>query len=261
MALLESGALEAYDALAAHYDLLTAHYDHARWWRALDRQLRRFGWSGGRVLDVGCGTGRSLAPLLGAGLDAVGCDLSAAMLARARDRLGAQVPLHQADMRRLPDLGEFDLVLCLDDGINYLLSETDLHASIRALARAVGPSGLLAFDTNTLRTYREAFAQTRLIEGDDTVLCWRGHGLTDVDDAHFANVIVEIFELVDPPLWRHSRSVHQQRHWRVDQVVDAIEAADLRLVKVLGQNTGARLSDRADEDACTKTVFVAAPAR
>src|SRR5436309_1151821 len=133
MALLESAALEAYDALAAHYDLLTARYDHARWWQALDERLRRYGWTGGRVLDVGCGTGRSLVPLLADGVEAVGCDLSAAMLRQARRRLGSRVPLHQADMRMLPDLGRFDLVLCLDDGINYLLTETDLHAAMRSL--------------------------------------------------------------------------------------------------------------------------------
>jgi SAM-dependent methyltransferase len=83
------------------------------------------------VLDVGCGTGKSLLPLVRRGYDGAGCDLSPAMLSRARSAL-PEVPLHRADMRALPrSIGVFDWITCLDDALNYLLGDDDLASACR----------------------------------------------------------------------------------------------------------------------------------
>ena len=57
---------------------------------------------GQRVLDIGCGTGMSLKPLLDKGLSLTGVDPSAYMLDRAHDRLGNRVDLHQCPAEDLP---------------------------------------------------------------------------------------------------------------------------------------------------------------
>ena len=57
---------------------------------------------GGRVLDIGCGTGRVMLPMLQAGIDVVGMDLSPHMLKLAADKLnraGFAPLLQQGDMR------------------------------------------------------------------------------------------------------------------------------------------------------------------
>ncbi len=70
-----------------HYGLI------ARWWAEVNRPeaaelaylraaIARFGEP---ALDLGCGTGRLLAPLLADGLDVDGTDISADMLGYARD--------------------------------------------------------------------------------------------------------------------------------------------------------------------------------
>lgn len=72
-----------------HYGLV------ARWWAefnvATDEELRFFRTAiqryGQPVLDLGCGTGRILLPLLRAGLEVDGCDVSADMLAYCRAQL------------------------------------------------------------------------------------------------------------------------------------------------------------------------------
>jgi SAM-dependent methyltransferase len=48
------------------------------------------GRSGEPALDLGCGSGRLLLPYLQAGLDVDGCDVSADMLARCRERAAAE---------------------------------------------------------------------------------------------------------------------------------------------------------------------------
>ena len=50
------------------------------------------------------------------------------MLELAREKAGdADVRLDVADMRELPDFGEFELVWALNDAVNYLLSAEELE--------------------------------------------------------------------------------------------------------------------------------------
>lgn len=110
-------ALLAYEAFAPIYNDFTHANDYESWLgRTLLPELRKHGLrEGGRALDVGCGTGRAFRPLLDRGWQVHGCDLSPAMLEVAAREGGEEVTLQVADMRELPRLGEFDLVLSLND--------------------------------------------------------------------------------------------------------------------------------------------------
>ena len=93
--------------------------------------------AGGRLLDVGCGTGQRLGDLPDAGLR-VGVDLAPAMLARARDRLGPDAPLAAAELRALPfGAAAFDTVWCRLV-VGYV---PDLAAAYAELARVCRPGG------------------------------------------------------------------------------------------------------------------------
>jgi SAM-dependent methyltransferase len=68
---------------------------------------------GARVLDLGCGAGRFVAALRDAGADAVGVELSAAALERARRNVpGADLRLVAADGSLPLGHGEVDVVWC-----------------------------------------------------------------------------------------------------------------------------------------------------
>src|SRR5829696_4235844 len=152
---LESDAARAYAVLAPAYDLLTAEYAYGPWLAAIERLARRHGLSGRRLLDVGCGTGKSFLPLLDRGFDVCACDISPEMVAEAEHKAGGRAAVHVADMRRLPVLGAFDLITCLDDGINHLLDRDEVADALSGLRENLAPGGLLVFDVNTLAAYRE----------------------------------------------------------------------------------------------------------
>jgi ubiquinone/menaquinone biosynthesis C-methylase UbiE len=95
---------------------------------------------GERVLLVGVGTGVDL-PLLPQGVEAVGIDLSPAMLRRARAKLplpGRNITLIQGDAQQLlVDEGSFDAIL-----FNLILSVIpDGAACLRENLRALQPGG------------------------------------------------------------------------------------------------------------------------
>ena len=245
----------AYDALAPVYDLFTAGYAHERWLAALEALAAEHGLAGRRVLDVACGTGKSFLPLLDRAYEVTGCDISPAMLERA-GRKAPNVRLVAADMRALPALGEYDLVTCLDDALNYLPGDGDLLDTLRGLRRCLAPAGLAVWDVNTQAMYRGAFARTWAVEDDEALVLWRGsesEGFAAGDPAH---AVIDVFE-PGPGGWRRSTSHHRQRHWPAAVVADTARAAGLSMLAVRGQRHGARLEAALDEDAHPKAVFLA----
>lgn len=128
-----------YARLAPDYDRRWAGYVAA----SVRETLARLALAPGeRLLDVGCGTGALLAAVREAvpGVDAVGADLAPEMLAAARARLGAAVPLVAADAARLPvRAGRFDAVVSTS-AFHYW---PDPRAGLAEVARVLRPGGRL----------------------------------------------------------------------------------------------------------------------
>lgn len=246
-------ALLAYERLAPVYDDFTDGYDHDGWVGRLERIARNHGASGQRVLDVGCGTGKSFAPLLARGYDVWACDISPAMVARARRCPGIDPErVLVADMRELPDLGAFTLVTCLDDAVNYLLTADDLAAAFASVARLLAPDGVYLFDTNTLATYRAGFAARASFERPLAAAVWRGETAEPIEAGALCSASIELSGPDGPGVSRHV-----QRHHPEATVRQALASAGLACRAVLGQSTGGVLHAHADEDAHTKLVYLA----
>jgi SAM-dependent methyltransferase len=245
-----------YDALAPAYDTLTHDYDYDRWLAEIERIARGHGLGGNRVLDVACGTGKSFLPLLRAGYSVTGCDISPAMLDRAAAKAPG-VPLHEADMRALPAFAEFDLVTCLDDSLNHLLTEAELVAALSGIRRNLTLGGVAVWDVNTLAAYGEMFAETHVISAGETFLVWEGKTEHAAPGMH-AEVVMHVFQERSHGCWRRSVSHQKQRHWPEDVTRAAATEAGLRLLDVLGQRTGVVLEPEVDEARHTKALYFAA---
>src|SRR5579884_2765920 len=104
-------AAVGYNCLAPFYDRFSAGWQYERWISAIEEQALSLGLTGHRALDLACGTGKSTSPLLARGYSVVACDISEGMIRQARQNHPAHAETFVvADMRDLPDLGEFDLV-------------------------------------------------------------------------------------------------------------------------------------------------------
>ena len=117
-----------YDALCAFVE----RFGLGRWRRWL------VGGAVGRVLDVGCGTGRNL-PLFDTGVGVIGLDPSRDSLLAARRRAPA-VPLVQGDAQALPfRTGAFDTVV---SGLVFC-SVPDPARGLAEVKRVLRPGGTL----------------------------------------------------------------------------------------------------------------------
>jgi SAM-dependent methyltransferase len=250
-------AQAAFDLLAPLYDRLTANHDHAAWAAQLESLARRAGLGGRRLLDVGCGTGASAAPMLARGYDVTGADISPGMLAAARERLGPAVRLERADMRALPALGRFDLVWSVSDGVNFLLDEGELVDAFAGFARNLAPHGLVVFDVDTLASFRLLYTSLLVAQDEGAVVVFEGRAEGEIAPGSVAEAAVDRLEPADPPFWRRERAWHRQRHHPRERLESALAAAGLRCVAVWGTDGAGGSRQPLDELRHSKAVYIA----
>jgi SAM-dependent methyltransferase len=252
------GARIAYESIAPVYDEFTAHHDYAAWLGALVPILERHGLAGKRLLDVGCGTGKSFIPMLEQGWSVSACDISPAMVELARAKVGERAELAVADMRELPRCGEFDVVWALDDAVNYLADAADLERALARMRANLGPGGLLMFDANTIETYRSFFAEHVEVEQpeQDRRLIWDGRSSPEAEYGALNEAAFEVRsldrseELIEPQM-------HRQRHFPEAVVLTALERAGLECIDVYGHHHDGIPKQPLDEIAHAKAIYFA----
>jgi len=99
-----------------------------------------------RVLDVGCGYGRIAHPLVVAGYQVIGLDISEPLLRYASATTAGRavrLPLALADMSRMPFReASFDAVICLWSAFYELVDTIDQAAALAEMKRVLVQGGL-----------------------------------------------------------------------------------------------------------------------
>ncbi len=196
-----------YDGFAEAYSaqndsgFFNAHY-------ARPEMLRLAGdVAGRRILDAGCGSGPLSAALQAKGAVVTGCDVSAAMVELARQRLGDDAHVHVADLAApLPFAdAEFDDVVA-SLVLHYL---EDWAVPLAELRRVLKPGGRLFVSVNHPAAYAivypeaDYFALTRYSEdyvfGDQTVWLTFWHRPLHAMAGAFAAAGFRIAVISEPP--------------------------------------------------------------
>lgn len=120
---------------------------------------------GCRLLDLCCGHGRHAVELAARGFQVTGVDLARGYLdearAAARGR-GVKVRWRRTDMRELPYVAEFDLVVSLYNAWGYFEEESENQAVLAGVARALAPGGHFFLDLLCATAMRNDVGQMQL---------------------------------------------------------------------------------------------------
>jgi len=177
--------------------------------------------AGSPVLEVGCGTGRVLIPTARAGVEIVGLDASAPMLAVCRERLReepdavqSRAQLVQADMRSF-DLGRaFTLVTIPFRPFQHLITVEDQLSCLACIRRHLADRGTLildifnpSLDALVDQLAGEEFGAEPEFSMPDGRLVIRRHKLVAHDVAAQVNR-VELIYYVTHPDGRKERLIH-----------------------------------------------------
>ncbi|MER5647158.1 methyltransferase domain-containing protein [Streptosporangium sp. NPDC002524] len=248
--------LAAYESVAARYDELNARMDTAA---LVDRYVEmadRYGTGGRRLLDAGCGTGRSSVAFRERGFEVTGYDLSPAMVAMARSRPGAEGVRFLVGRLQEPPPGltGFDVVACVDLPMAYLTTTDELRRALSAARGQLAVDGVLVFDLSTIGYYRRAFGAPTVADRGDRYVAWFAVSPRIEAD----EVVVTQFDLFERAGagWERVSMRHAQRHHSDRTVRRVAERAGLRVVATRGlEGTSAR--EPADEDAHDRILYVA----
>lgn len=102
-----------------------------------------------QILDVGCGNGRFLIPLVRKGYTVTGLDSNQYMLEECSQRLKKQklqADLIQKDLETMDYNSEYDALLCMDSVICYFLESERIINVLKKLRRALTPQGILVIE-------------------------------------------------------------------------------------------------------------------
>ncbi|CAA9522336.1 MAG: Putative methyltransferase [uncultured Rubrobacteraceae bacterium] len=164
-----------FDAAASLYDEVRPGYPEA----VLDDAVSLSGVpSGGRILEVGCGTGQATLPLARRGFEILCVELGANLAAVARGNLAAYPRVEVLT-------GDFETAPLPEGAFDLLVSATAFHwldpaVAYPKAARALKPGGAIA-------------------------LFWNEHVATDADGGFFADA-QEIYAREAPEIWDGTRS-------------------------------------------------------
>lgn len=112
------------------------------------------GYRPATVLDAGCGTGRVAIELARHGIDVVGVDVDASMLASARRRAPG-ITWHRGDLADL-DLGRTFEVVVMAGNVPLFTAPGTEPALVAGVARHVAPGGVLVAGFSLDRGYTTA---------------------------------------------------------------------------------------------------------
>lgn len=171
--------MSGYGALSSYYDRLMRNVDYAA---AAERLLALFARyrpdkPPALLLDLACGSGSLSLELASRGVDVIGVDGSADMLAEASakaGRAGCSLLWLCQDMRELDLYGTVDGAVCMLDSLNHLDRTAELAEVFRRLFLFIEPGGLFLFDVNTPYKHREVLGDNTFVLEEGSVFCvWR----------------------------------------------------------------------------------------
>lgn len=209
------------------------------------------------LIEVGAGTGRLTIPLARAGHEVVAVDVSRAMLARLRARLGREpatvrrrVRLVQADATRLSLGMRSDLVIVPFYTFNYFVRPGAGDAALRRFAEHLTAGGRLLIDVfiplgRIARCPREPVPKLDLRRGRGTRL--RAWNLYALDVRRQRETRHHLFALETNGRVRRHRFTTRRRYWHAAQLRTMFRRHGFRVEGVFRGYRGRRARGDAEQ--------------
>lgn len=223
-------AMGVYESFAYIYDKFM-EVDYAVWLKYIKELWNRFDFHPSLLLDLGCGTGEMTGRMAEEGLDMIGVDISADMLAVARQKAEEKeldILYLEQDMRSFELYGTVDGVICLCDSLNYITEEEELLQVFRLVNNYLNPSGLFIFDLNTEYKFQHMLGDNTFAEaGEDAAYIWEN----TYDEIGKINEYYMNFFLKTPEgRYERTEECHYERAYDLDFIRSLIEKSGMKFL-------------------------------
>lgn len=168
--------MESYYHLAEYYDVLMDDVDYNQWCNFIEEILSVYDCKPHNILDTACGTGNITIPLASKGYNLWGVDISEEMLTIAENKARSKKQNIKFINQNMTDLTLnkcFDAVLCMCDGVNYIVEEKDLVKYFETVNNMINTGGIFIFDISSKYKLTNILGNNTLFqEKDDFCYIW-----------------------------------------------------------------------------------------
>lgn len=223
---------EIYAGFAGVYDEFMDNIPYDEWHSYLHELLIENNVKSGIVVDLACGTGSMTYRLAEDGYDMIGIDLSEDMLDIARDKCNADVLLLQQDMRELDLYGTAAAMVCVCDGMNYILESDDLRKVFKKVYIFLDYNGIFIFDMKTEYFYEDILGDRVIADNrENASFIWDNEYHKDT---HVNEYLLTIYSLADEEsdLFARYDEMHYQKAYSIEEISRLLEEAGLELLNV-----------------------------
>ncbi len=221
-----------YENFAYIYDKLINDVNYMAWSDYIERIFLWLDTKPKLILDLGCGTGSFCIEMSKRGYQMIGVDLSADMLACARNKSllsNVDVLFLNQDIVDFELYGTVDAIVCLLDSINYITNKHDLKKLFKLVQNYLNPGGIFIFDINSQYKFERILGDNVFYEIDDEVsYIWR-------NSYNKRNKICEFdltFFVKEEELYRKFDEIHYERCYSSDELEKIIVNVGLDVVGI-----------------------------
>ncbi|NLI90231.1 MAG: class I SAM-dependent methyltransferase [Epulopiscium sp.] len=220
--------MEAYGDFAQVYDLFMQDVPYRKWAKHIETVWKKYNITPRIIAELGCGTGELTNYFAKKGIETIGIDNSAQMLAVAKEKSlveGLDVLYLLQDMRDFELYGTVDSIYSTCDSINYILEEEELLQTFKWVNNYLDPGGIFIFDINSQYKYEEILADNTFaynIEGGSYI--WENY----YDKEEGINEYLVTFFVEDSD-GRYSKfeELHYERMYTLDDIANLLEKAGM----------------------------------
>ncbi|KRM88302.1 class I SAM-dependent DNA methyltransferase [Lacticaseibacillus thailandensis] len=220
-----------YTSFAQVYDQLMDDTLYDDWLNYVRAQVAP---SGQPLLELAGGSGTLAVALQQAGYDVTLSDLSEDMLTLAgpkMDAAGVDLPIIQADMRYLGDIGPYAVVTCFDDSICYMPDLADVQTTFGQVAHVLRPGGRFMFDAHSLHQMDDVFPGYMYnYQTEDYAFMWHSY-VGEVPHSVEHDLTFFVYE-ENLDAYKPFIETHKERTYPISDFTDALVAAGFTDIQV-----------------------------
>lgn len=224
-----------YQDFSGIYDLLMSEIPYDEWFAKLLGHIRKRGKNSGHVCELGCGTGEMTGRFCEAGYEVTGIDLSPDMLAIAENKRkeNQNILYLNQDMTDFSLHKPADVVLCICDSLNYILTEQELLHMFQCVRDNLSEDGVFLFDVKTEYCFSEILGnETRCEDEESYTVIW--DNWYDGKEKINEYMLTMFFRQEDTGLYERKDECHKQRAYSRKRLQELLLQAGFALDACLG---------------------------
>lgn len=223
--------MESYYYLAEYYDMLMDDVDYNGWCSFIEDILNDYDCQPQNILDTACGTGNITIPMALKGYNLWGVDISEEMLTIAENKARNKklnIKFVKQNMTDLELNKSFDAVLCMCDGVNYIIDEEALFKYFRTVYNMMNTKGIFIFDISSSYKLSNILGNNTLFqEKDDYCYIWENNYF---EDEELLEMRLNFF-IPQQDMYKRMEEYHVQKAYSEEYLVKLLAESGFQNIK------------------------------